>query len=598
VKLDDVKFASVDGGQFDSIEPSAIPKNGWERAFNFLPYHRRMNHRPGSSTFGKSTPPLSGAIACYAVSGLVGAPAGYTEWALLVATKTMDFALLNAAGKWTAELTQLPGGSTQTDEQPPFMRQRNGLVYVVRRGSGGMKRVEGNEWTNAGRPAPGAGATAAWAASGGSLTANPRRVAYTYYDSSTTYEGNGIEITVTGSPAANGKIQVASLQPASADVKWTHYRIYMTAASGAIFYPVALVAKASSSYDILADSTSAETLSGLNGLPATDAIGFDIWNERGWIITEKDLFYSPFHKVESYTPVQNLPFNPDDNDEYTTCYGWGDNFVVSKRRSMVLLSGIDRTTWDQELWTEMAGCTAPHSMRDCEGELVWKGEDGFYAATLGEKPKLISSKTVAKALKQLDPTKEDLITADLLSDLKLYVASFPRKDGSWGGLAYNWESKAWSEFEFPAKPRFLYSGFDASGAVRVFAIMTTSEQPFVVFEGRTDDGSPIDGELISGSPDTGGPELAGVKTVAILCAPTRYPVTLSMYIEGDTTTPAVPARVALLRGDRGWKRIATGGLKNLGTQLQVGIRYQGADEYWIQDMTWEVGRTTYEKAIY
>jgi hypothetical protein len=600
LKIATVKFERVDGGQFDSLEPSRIPKNGWARSFNFLPYHSRMNRRPGSAAFSKTTPTLGGVAnavsVCVPVKDLVGAAAGYDDWALLALTEKFDAALIKPSGVWGTKLTQLPGGSVQADAMPPFVRQRNGIVYAVRRNAGGMKRIEGNEWTNAGRPTPGAGAAAAWAASG-SLSANARRVAYTYYDSQTTYEGNGIEIAVTGTPTINYKIAVTSLQPASADVKWTHYRVYMTQADGGIFYPVALVAKASNAVDLTADSSSAETLSSKNGLPDSGAIGCEIWNERGWLITPKDLFYSPIAKVESYSPAQNLPFNPDDNDEMVVVYGWGDSLVVGRRRSLVLLEGVDRTSWNQRLWTESAGCVAPHSMRDCEGELVWLSEDGFCTATAGTAPTLASSVTVKAALAQMDPARRDLVVAETLPDLSLYVASFPRLDGSWGGVAYNWKSKAWAEFEFPARPRWLHTGFDTTGAVRVFAVMSTSSQPHVVFEGRNDDGSAIESELISGAPDTGGPKLSGIKSVALLCASTRSPVTVSVYREGNTATAAC-SRTTSLRGDAGWKRVPVGGLQKLGSQLQVGIHYQGDDDFWVADMAWEVGVTERERARY
>jgi len=602
VKIATVKFERVDGGQFDSLEPSRIPKNGWARAFNFLPYASRMNRRAGSAPFSKSTPTIGGVAnavsVCIPVKDIIGAASGYDDWALLAITEKFDVALIKPSGVWGAKLTQLPGGSVVADAMPPFLRQRNGIVYAVRRNSGGMKRIEGNEWTNAGRPAPGTGAAAAWAASG-SLSANARRIAYTYYDSVTTYEGNAVEITVTGTPTTSWKIAVTGLQPASADVKWTHYRVYMTQADGAIFYPVALVAKASTAVDLTADSTSAETLSARNGLPSTSAIGFEIWNERGWLLTPKDLFYSPIAKVESYSPAQNLPFNPDDNDEMVVAYGWGDTLVVARRRSIVMLEGVDRTSWNQKLWTESAGCVAPHSMRDCEGQLVWLSEDGFCTATAGSAPTLASSVTVKAALKNMDLSRRDLVVAETLPDLGLYVASFPRKDGSWGGVAYNWKSNsgAWSEFEFPARPRWIYTGFDSSGAVRVFAVMSSGSQAHVVFEGLTDDGSPIDAELISGAPETGGPKLSGVKSVALLCGSTRYPVTVSQYREGNTTTPAC-SRTTSLRGDPGWKRVPLGGLAFLGTQLQVGIRYQGTDDFWVSDLAWDVGVSEYERGMY
>lgn len=595
MKLDSVKFGRVDGGQFDSLEPTQIPKNGWARAYNFLSYGGRMNRRPGSAPFGKTTPPIASAITCIPVTGLVGAATGFEDWALMVISKTCEVALLKPSGAWGVKLTQLPGGSVVSDEMPWCARQRNGIVYAGRRNSGGLKRIEGGEWTNAGRPAPTAGATAAWAASGGTLTANAFRVAYTLYDSVTGYEGNGTEISVTGAPASNGKIQVASLQPPDASVKFTHYAIYMTQADGATFYLHQLLAKASTSVELTAAPSGSTTLSTRNGLPDSNGIGFEIWNERGWIITSKHLFYSDLQKIESYSAVQDLPFNPDDNDEHTTVYGWGDYLVVAKRRAMVLLEGVDRTSWNQRLWTEMSGCVAPQSMRDCEGELVWLGEDGFCTATIGTLPALISNETVRAALKSMDRSQQDIVTAETIPSLNLYVATFPRKDGSWGGVAYNWKKKAWSEIEFPAKPRYLYTGFDETGAVRIFAIMDSSVQPYVVFEGKTDDGSAIESFLVSSAPDLDGPRLSSLESVALLCSATRSPVEFTVI--RDTSDSSAPLPVSLL-GDPGWKRVKLGTVGMKGSQLQLKIRYAGPDDFWVSDMEWEVLQTAYERRTY
>ena len=597
MKLDTVRWAGVDGGQYDSLEPSRIPKNGWARAYNVLPYAGRMGMRPGSSPFGKTTPTVTDPIACVAVKDLEGAPAGFEEWALLVIGRTCDVALMNAQGKWSDKLQQLPGGSVVDDEMPWVLRQRGHAVYAARRNSGGLKRIGGSSWTGAGHPVPGAGATASWSGSGGSLSANTYRVAYTYYSEEDDHEGNGIEITVTGTPAANGKIVVPSggsgLQPAASDVHYSHFRVYMTQPGGAIFYKHTDVPKATTGVELTTNPTSSQVMPTRYGLPDSNGIWFEIWNERGWVLTKQKLLYSDFSQPEGYAGVQNLPFNPDDNDEMTTGYGWGDYLVVARRRSMVLLEGNDRTTFKQKLWTEMAGSIAPHAMKDCEGELVWLSEDGFCSATVGEQPKLISNTTVKKALARMDKTRADLVVGETLPDLNVYVAAFPRTDGSWGGVAYNWRSKAWSEFEFPAKPLYIYTGFDSTGAVRIFAIMASGAQPYVVFEGNTDDGSLVSMELISLAPDTGGPKLAGVKSVALLTSATRYPVTIKVYRDGDTSTP-IASRTVSLKGDSGWKRISLNPSKK-GTQLQVGISYRGADPFWVSDMAWVTLQTDYER---
>jgi hypothetical protein len=44
--------------------------------------------------------------------------------------------------------------------------------------------------------------------------------------------------------------------------------------------------------------------------------------------------------------------------------------------------------------------------------------------------------------------------------------------------------------------------------------------------------------------------------------------------------------------------VPVGGLQKLGSQLQVGIHYQGDDDFWVADMAWEVGVTERERARY
>lgn len=598
MKLETVKWAGVEGGQYDSLEPNKIPKNAWARAYNFLPGKGQMTVRAGSAPFGKTAPPISGATTCFAVKNLHAAPVGFDGWALLVLSKTCEVALVNGAGVWGTPLTKLPGGSVPTDEMPWTVRQRNGIVYAVRRYAGGIKRIEGDVWTGAGRPAPSAaGVTVTPSGTGGSLSNNAYRVGYSLYDEVTGLEGNGTLLGTYTTGGGSGKLAVTGLQAPSADVKYTHFQMYLSQPAGATLYASTLVPKASTSVDLTADPTSSQTMPTRMGLPPTDAVDFEIWGERGWVVTPRHLYYSDFGKIEGYSAVQDLPFQPDDNDEMTAVCGWGNYLVVAKRRAMVLLEGQDLTTFQQALWTDMAGCVAPHSMKDCEGELVWLSEDGFCSATAGGPPRLISDTTVKKALAQMDRTRMDLVVADTLPDLKLYVALYPLSGPEglepWGGVAYNWQTKAWSEFSLPKRPLYIYTGFDATGAVRVFALCADAAQPYVVFEGSTDDGAELEAELVSLSPDTGGPKLAGVRSVSLLTAPTRYPIEVKVYRDGDTSTP-IDGRTVRFKAERGWKRINLAA-RRLATELQVAIRYKGADPFWVSDMTWDVVQTGLER---
>lgn len=589
MELKPERFQAVDGGQFDGFRPSEVPKNGWRRVLNMLSYNGRLNLREGYRTFSQGTPTISGITSLTPVTGLLELDPSYNDYAVLVGGELGTFALLNKNGVWDTPIPKVYAGAVPTDDMPWIFRQYKGIVYGARRNFGaGLVRIIASGWTKAGRPAPTTPLTTTFAVPG----SNAWRFAYTYLDTLTGNESNPSPALAITSGAA-GTIDLNAWSPADVDIVWDKYRLYATKANGGILFPIADLSAATTTYNfIIANAISgtlaygSTALSTRNGVPDASTIAFDIWNERGWISEGEKVKYSAPGLIEGYSEIQNLPFNPNDNDSITTLYGWGDYFVIAKNRSAVLLSGYDRTSFEQKLWTGAPGCRAPHSMKDCEGKLVWLSESGFYSGSPHENPVNISSTTVVEALRTADPEALDKAVATVVPDRQLYIFLFPRVGGAWGGLAYNWRRNAWTEFDYAADPLFLTHGFDHNRLPRTFACSTGADNVLALFEGNDDDGVQIPYDLLSGAPETGGVNLAGLGTVSLLCTGTLYPVTFRAYRNGDGVI--IRERTVRLEGAEGWKTIQLSTKRKLGTQLQVEILGAMRGPWSFSDMEWEV----------
>ena len=588
-----VQWARVDGGQYDSVEPAAIPQNGWARLVNWLTFGGRIIRRGGSVQMSLGASPIPTASAVIPVVGLYNAPSGAEDWCAVAASKIGTFGLLKANKLWEGVITRYGSEVSDSDDMPWVMKQRNGVVYALRRNAGKMKRIEGQGWWDAGRPAPTTKATANNpVATGGSLSDGTYLFAYTYYDSVTGQEGNGSpqeSITLSGGGSAQ-KCDVSAFTAPPATSKTTHLRLYMSQLDGAVLYWHQDIAVGSlpATITVTAAPVSFETLPTRNAEPYSGATWFELWRDRGWITDGEYVRYTDFNKPECFSAIQDVSFNPDDGDKVTTIYGWGDVLVVAKRRAMILLAGIDRTSFEQKLWTEMVGCVAPHSMKDCEGTLVWLGEDGIYAAEgPAGQPKNISNQTVKAALATMSLAKRDTAVGEVIPGLGVYVLSFETAAGGRSGLAYSWTSKAWSELSFPQGVTYLVSGFDETAATRTMACVTANAIVYAILEGADDSGSLVSAIAVSRGIQGEGGGVMAVEGVRALMSPTRYPMTLKAYNDGDLSSP-VAVREARPIGDQGWSEFALISKSNPAAEVQVALEYSGRDQVWISDFAVEV----------
>lgn len=628
-------FYSFEGKIYESIggiaelEPLGL---GWYASPGDSPITRPQSFRRYGVPIDQVDP-----SACLPVTKLRGATGLYENYALVVMDKTGGVRLVNKeGGTFTAKLTDLAEPSIKSDDMPWTMRQYNGIVYAVRRESTRMRRIEGSRMLDAGRPAGEAmitnGGAITASGTGGSLVGGTYMLSYGLYDSVSGYPGNEGPATAVVVPA--GTTGSITLTPAalglvpSDDSANTHYRVYMSRVGGQTRYLVSTQPLGFVNNIIIgAEPTSSEIAPTRQAQPDADATCFEVWGERGWISNGTYLKYSDFRKLEGYSNLQNLDFNPNDNDDITTLKAWGDYLVIAKRRAAVLLTGLDRQSFDQKLWTDRVGCVAPHTMQDCEGLLVWLSENGFVSARAGETPKNISDAKVRRALAYMSPEARETAVACVLPGINLYVVTFRAVVGgvnrTWM-LVYNWEENAWGEVSWPFSPTYLLTGFGADYRTVIFGLDESLYKVWRMFDGSTDSGEEIEAEWLTRSPDvTDSPsQLAGFSRVHLLTSATRWPITLRGYeasrmenmpvpsssnLTGNNPTVWLPAsglfleddeesnagpllrkREVQLRGDVGWKDIAFNTTHKMRSQLQLRVTYKGKDPFWISDMAWEL----------
>lgn len=595
MKMQVVPLTDLDGGQYDSLEPSSIPAGSWQRLVNFLPYRRRINVRGGFAKVSMNSVPEGNSdlnTVCVAPAIIDGSFGEYTDtWAMVAAAKASGFYLLSKLGGWVRKITNNVGGSITSDEMPWCMTMLSGLVYAVRRNGGRMKSISATDWREAGRPAPG-GFTAGAATTGGSLQASKAYgISYSFYDSTLGYYGPESETQTLTTGVAEKQIPLSGLDVPSTSYRADRKVIWCTVGGGVRKFKVADIPAADTTYTITAEPTG-EEYSTRHEQPPSDASWWSVWSQRSWWVRGSNLAYSLVGFYESYSPIQELEFDKADGEDLVVAYPWQNRLVVAKSGKMWYLEGYDRQSWEVKEWTKKAGCVAPHSMEDCEGMLVWKGVDGFYASG-GDSPANITSETVAEYLGDEDKDRADLSVAEVVPELGLYVCTVPLTNGGWGAVAYNWRKRAWSVLDFPTlTPPFLVRGLGPKGSTRIFAPSGAGDRVYAILEGGDDDGGEITAEAISGYPAglVQPSELVAVREVRLLAQATRAPITVSVYGDGNATPMAsVEGR---LESDEGWNKVNVSTMRDPRSQVQVGIRYVGRQAgWWVSQMAWKLALT-------
>ena len=183
-----------------------------------------------------------------------------------------------------------------------------------------------------------------------------------------------------------------------------------------------------------------------------------------------------------------IDFNPEDGDFITALYRYGQNLVVSKRRSMALLTGNSSANYSV-VWLEgNIGATGPRALASADKFLAFVANDGIRFSDLS---------SAILATERLRPTWDEDINQRRLEQAAIVhwrnnlLVALPKR----GSLVNN---TVWA-FDFLRNSWKIYHGWDVSawavfhqyGEDILLAADSRTGQVYRVMVTRADDGVPV-----------------------------------------------------------------------------------------------------------
>lgn len=226
------------------------------------------------------------------------------------------------------------------------------------------------------------------AGSGGSLSAGLYSYLFSIYNSTTGVESAVATQISSQTAVSNDRFTLdftsggwAPGSPAGAD----KIRVYRTKAAGAVYYHVADIAIASTSYvDGAADSALVTVRPTYLGYAAPSRFGF-VLNGALWLGNQENfesrLVYTEVDTLGGFYAENYIDVGLGDRDELTGGIAVGDRAVVFKRRSAWLVGGAGDSVSAQMLFPGV-GCVQHATIAASHDTVYWLGEGGVYAMAL------------------------------------------------------------------------------------------------------------------------------------------------------------------------------------------------------------------------
>jgi len=232
------------------------------------------------------------------------------------------------------------------------------------------------------------GLTISAAGSGGNIDLGVHKYLFSIYNSTTGAESAVATTITTKTAAANDKFTLDFTSGgwnagtyAGAD----KIRIYRTKAGGAVYYFVAEIAIASTSYiDNTADSGLVTILNSYHGYAAPSRFGF-VFNDSLWLgnqlFGESRLVYTEAGTLADFFSDNYVDIGLGDGDELTGGIAVGDRCCVFKRRSIWGVSGVAGSVGVRLLFPGV-GCVQHATIAASDDAVYWLAEGGVYRMSL------------------------------------------------------------------------------------------------------------------------------------------------------------------------------------------------------------------------
>lgn len=347
---------------------------------------------------------------------------------------------------------QLVSAAIPASTEPWHMRQYNNAIYMCRRGAGlRVTRSPFKTLYSAGVAAPASSTFLLSEQADGTLFSGAYEYVVTFRNSVTKAESGRSDprrITLT---VDNKWVRIANLiQPPPGSQAneiriWRSLRVDGTPGDDPFdeYYYVATVPVGTTVYE---DKKTQDQLGALLGnrteVPPGNVYLFEIWEERAWLSDGNYVIWSEVGAPESYYFQNKVLVGPDDGSIVTALCAWGNRLVVGKTEALYYMLHTGPNEFSREVLSDRHGCWAPHSMRSCEGILIFFGGDAFYRSD-GGKPFSITTTKLEKTLKKIPFDKRHEIYAAVYPRNSWYLASIPQEGESRIILGYNYKTDAW-----------------------------------------------------------------------------------------------------------------------------------------------------------
>jgi hypothetical protein len=585
MELKDFDFLDLGGGVNEGQPWAGINTNEATILENFYPFGRKLRRRGGTR--------LITTVANWDenIFSMFPLKKSTNEWILLVGGATK---LGKLSGDTIADLPSvlsIPSGTN-----PWCWFQYKDYAYCMREGSTEMLRVDESSWYTAGIAAPSVAPTIAQGAAG-ALTAADYYAVYTFYNDETGMESNPSPASSKLTLAASKMIDWSGVQTSSNPFV-TSRRLYRTLPGqvGEYFYVGSIPNNVNTTYAneqvIIADMGRAVSFE--NGLPPTQLRVGTIWKERLFATDGTDLFYSEYLLPECFGEESILSIYPDDGHQIRAVHSYGDRLIIGKTNKIHYLVGADANSFNVLTLSDRHGCMSHFSMQSAEGMLFWYGSGNNFFRSDGNNVVEISTIKLRDTLDSIPDSLAHKVVAAVFPSLSWYVASVPIDDTGYNKrvLVYNYKTDAWTIFKHPTyAPQFLADFFDEN--LEQVLYCTNYDGNIYQYNDTsvgTDNGSAIHSKWVGKAENY---EAAGYRKffneIWINC-PRASGETVELQCYNDEeTTPYYTRDASLDIGGSAWKpfKFATNGYP--GTQIRLGIEYDGEQAIDIEGIHVKVG---------
>lgn len=442
-------FEDLGGGINAGAAPEALSPREWADARNFYPYESVARRRGGIrllTTESGWDDQVKGMRRLKRNNGtqffILG---GLTKFGKYLDRRVDDLIVRDAIGT-------NPGRDLWT------IQQYKNFAYGLRRYAGGIFRLDGYVQAKAGLVAPTVAHTLSSVLSGTTLAVGAYRAVYTYGNAATGYESNPSPVSNPVTLAAGSALQHSGFTfPTDPFLDTIYVYRSLVNQNNGIYYRIATIpstsfnALASTYVDFIAISGLGQQVSYNNGVPPTDLIFGDIWDERLWASNGRDVRFSEVLNVEAWGDENQIDTTPDDGFDVRGIKAWDDRVVIGKTNAINYVTGSDRRSFDVHTLSEKHGVMSHFTMKAAEGQLFFYGSGKAVYRSDGTSVVEISNPKIKPFLEAILDEDEEFLTAAVFPGLNWYVLALPGTSLEFSSLntylVYNYASNTWSVFD-------------------------------------------------------------------------------------------------------------------------------------------------------